>query len=205
MNKNLENLPPALNTFPPGQFGVLYADPPWQYKMYSDKGYEKSPDVHYDCMMAEQMEAMRDQIIFATSPNAVCFMWAVWPMLDTAMKLMAEWGFKYKTGGAWHKRSSTWEPDCDDPKSAFGTGYILRSACEPFLIGTIGEPNIKNKSTRNIIEAAVREHSRKPDEVIPMLENLFDGPYLELFSRQQRLGWSAWGNQTDKFTTEKLT
>lgn len=188
--------------FPIGQFGVIYADPPWSYKMFSEKGYEKSPDAHYDCMSHADLIALRDPILFSTAPDAVCFMWAVWPMLDQALALMEAWGFQFKTGGAWHKRSATWTAESSDPKSAFGTGYILRSACEPFLIGTIGEPRAKNRATRNIIEAAVREHSRKPECTYNIIEALFDGPYLELFARQTRPGWSSWGNQTDKFEKE---
>ncbi len=179
-------------SLPAGQFGVIYADPPWAYEMYSEKGYEKSPDVHYECMSADDLKAMRDEILFASGPDCVLFMWAVWPMLPQAIELMECWGFQYKTGGAWHKKTV-------NGKTAFGTGYIMRSACEPFLIGTLGNPNIKNRSTRNLIEAAVREHSRKPDEVRGIITELFDGPYLELFARTKMPGWESWGNQSDKF------
>ncbi|MBO0358611.1 hypothetical protein J0X19_11700 [Hymenobacter sp. BT186] len=185
--------------FPPGQYGLILADPPWSYEMYSEKGHAKSPHAHYDCMTYPELAQLRDEFIFSTAPDAVCFMWAVWPKLDEAFKLMADWGFQYKTGGAWHKRSKSWTPDCLRPKSAFGTGYLFRSASEPFLVGTIGNPNILNRSTRNIIEAAVREHSRKPDCQYAMIESLFEGPYLELFARNTRKGWSSWGNQTEKF------
>lgn len=179
-------------TFPSGQYGVIYADPPWSYEMYSDKGHAKSPHAHYNCMDFKQLAALRDDILFSTAPDAVCFMWAVWPKLDEAFRLLSSWGFQYKTGGAWHKKTK-------HGKSAFGTGYLFRSASEPFLIGTVGTPNIKNRSTRNIIEAVVREHSRKPDETITLIEDLFDGPYLELFARTKREGWSVWGNETEKF------
>lgn len=178
--------------FIPGQFGVIYADPPWQYQMYGETGYEKSPDKHYDCMNFDQLADMRDQVLFATAPDCVLFMWAVFPMLPDAIALMRNWGFRYKTGGAWHKKTT-------GGKTSFGTGYILRSACEPFIIGTLGSPTIKNRSTRNIIEAVAREHSRKPDETIGIIENLFEGPYLELFSRQKRPGWESWGRETEKF------
>lgn len=178
--------------FPRGQFGVILADPPWAYEMYSENGHAKSPYAHYDCMPAGQLKAMRDDILFAAGPNCVLFMWAVFPMLPFALDLMSTWGFQYKTGGAWHKKTV-------HGKTAFGTGYILRSACEPFLIGTLGNPTIKNRSTRNLIEAVAREHSRKPDETIGIIEELFEGPYLELFSRQKRPGWESWGNETEKF------
>lgn len=176
-----------------GSFGVLYADPAWQYEMWGDDtGYDKSPDAHYDCMRFDELAALRDDILFAMAPNCVCFMWAIWPKLDEAMRLMDVWGFKYKTGGAWHKKTV-------HDKTGFGTGYIMRSACEPFLIGTLGEPDILNRSTRNLIEAKLRGHSRKPDCTYTLIENLFRGPYLELFARQTAPGWTACGNQVNKF------
>ena len=76
----------------------------------------------------------------------------------------------------------------------------MRSACEPFLIGTHGDPEILNRSTRNLIEEKVRGHSRKPDCVYGMLESLFSGPYLEIFARQTAPGWFSAGNEVDKFT-----
>lgn len=174
------------------QHGVIYADPPWNYEMYSEKGHAKSPHAHYDCMDLNALKGMRDEILFQIAPHAVCVMWAVYPMLREAMDLMEAWGFQYKTGGTWNKLTATGKP-------AFGTGYILRSSCEPFLIGTIGQPRIKNHSTRNCLSTLRREHSRKPDEMIPLIEDLFEGPYLEMFARTQREGWTSYGNQTDRF------
>ncbi|WP_435640304.1 MT-A70 family methyltransferase [Micavibrio aeruginosavorus] len=194
---------------PQGQYGVIYADPAWAYTMYSDKGYGKSPDAHYQCSHFDVMAALRDQIIFAAAPNCALVMWGVWPMLPQAYALMDAWGFEYKTGGSWGKITR-------HGKSAFGTGYVLRSAEEPFLIGTIGHPKIKNRSTRNrfytgplpedlhdlqiSLTAERREHSRKPDEMATIIEELFDGPYLELFARTTRPGWTSWGNETAKFS-----
>ena len=195
---------------PLGQYGVFYADPPWSYQMYSDKGYEKSPDTHYECLSLDELKAMRDGIVFAAAPDAVCVMWTTFAMLPPAMELMKAWGFQYKTGGPWVKRAG-------NGNAAFGTGYVLRSAAELFLIGTTGAPRVRNRSTRNllltgewpesvsdidsiIVDSARREHSRKPDEMIPLIEQLFHGPYLELFARTARAGWTSWGNQVGKFS-----
>jgi len=195
--------------FPSGQYGLVYFDPPWKYEMFSDKGLEKSPDKHYDTMSLDELKAMRDDVIFATAPDAVGIMWTTFALLDQALELMAAWGFKYKTGGPWIKRAGTGNP-------AMATGYILRSSAEIFLIGTVGRPRTKNKGQRNllltgewpedvseinaiIVDTLRREHSRKPDEMIPLIEALFEGPYLELFSRTTRPGWTCWGNQTEKF------
>lgn len=193
---------------PHGSFGLIYADPAWQYEMFSDKGYGKSPDAHYDCMTIDQLKAMRDEVLFSAGPNCVLFMWAVWPMIRQAMDVMSAWGFEYKTGGSWAKVTNT-------GKQCMGTGYVLRSASEPYIIGTLGKPKIKNHGTRNqlftgdvpadlrdlgiSITSERREHSRKPDEMAVLLQDLFEGPYLEMFARQQREGWVSWGNEITKF------
>jgi N6-adenosine-specific RNA methylase IME4 len=194
--------------FPAGQYGVIYCDPPWSYEMYSEKGYEKSPQAHYDCMPLAQLKALRDQILFAAAPDCVLWMWGLWSMLPQLTDLMREWGFQHKSGGNWDKVTR-------HGKQAFGSGYIFRASSEPFALGTIGNPRIKNRRTRNslftgdvpenlndlgiCITSLRREHSRKPDEIPALIEDLFDGPYLELFGRTQRPGWAVWGNETDKF------
>lgn len=202
--------------FPRSQHSVILADPPWRYRTYSEKGQAKSPNAQYETMSFEDLAAMRDDILFATAPNAVLFMWTTWPVMEDphvdplmqALDLMRIWGFNRKTGGAWAKTTR-------HGKQAFGTGYIFRSADEPFILGTIGNPKIKNKSTQNRlftgdvpeninelgiqISSLRREHSRKPDEIYELLENLFEGPYLELFSRTSRPGWASWGKEAGKF------
>lgn len=206
-----------MQPFPPGQYGVIYADPPWLYEMHSEKGEEKGAQGQYAGMSFDQLAALRDQVLWATAPHAVLFMWTTWAALEggpdfmkQSMDLMRLWGFNRKTGGHWSKLTST-------GKQAFGTGYIFRTADEPFILGTIGSPVIKNKSTRNMlytgdvpedlsqlginIHALRREHSRKPDEMADLLTDLFDGPYLELFARTKRPGWEVWGNETDKFSS----
>jgi N6-adenosine-specific RNA methylase IME4 len=113
-------------------------------------------------------------------------------MLPDAFRVMEAWGFSYETGGAWHKRTT-------HGKTAFGTGYILRSAAEIFLIGTRGRPPWRSRSVRNVIEAPVRGHSRKPDAMYEACERLLPGPYLELFARQTREGWTQYGDEVGKF------
>ena len=106
---------------------------------------------------------------------------------------MAAWGFAYKTGGAWVKRTAT-------GKAAFGTGYLLRSATEPFLIGTIGNPKIRSRSVRNLIEGLRREHSRKPPEARAMIDKLLPDVWAcELFAREPWPGRDVWGDQTARF------
>lgn len=184
----------------PLKYGAILADPPWAYAMRSAKGYEKSPEAHYDTMSLNDIKAL--PVNQLASGDCLLFMWSTWPHLRQAMEVMDAWGFTYKTGGSWHKQTAT-------GKTAFGTGYILRSASEPFLIGTIGQPTIRNRGQRNVItadewpssiDALRREHSRKPPEARQMLDVLFPDVFkAELFAREPWAGSDVWGNQVDKF------
>lgn len=176
-------------------YGVLLADPCWRYEIWSEKGNHKSPERHYDTMPLDELAELRHslRLDFCMAPDCVCVMWATFPMLRDSLRLMAAWGFEYKTGGCWGKRSPR------DRSWAFGTGYIFRGAAELFLLGTRGNPAVLSKSERNLIIAPTRGHSRKPAEMHHKLAAMFRGPYLELFARQPVKGWDRWGDETDKF------
>lgn len=175
----------------PLSYDLIMADPPWQFRLWSDKGEGKSAQAQYATMDIASIKAL--PVSHLAGGDCLLFMWATFPMLPEALEVMAAWGFRYVTGGAWHKRTA-------HSKTAFGTGYRLRSSCEPFLIGTIGNPPT-TRACRNLIEAEAREHSRKPEAAFLMCERLLPaGRYLELFSRQSRAGWHTWGNESGKFT-----
>jgi len=95
-------------------------------------------------MSLNQMKALPVSQLVA--PNCALVLWATWPMLPHALEVLGAWGFTYQTGGAWAKQSKTGQ------KWAFGTGYILRSSCEPFLVGTTGRPTLGAKDARPPIQ-----------------------------------------------------
>lgn len=175
----------------PGGYGVVMADPPWAFRLFSDKGDKKSPQAHYSCMSLADIKALPVEALAA--PDCALFLWATWAMLPEAMATMKAWGFTYKTGLPWAKQSRTGKA------WAFGTGYVLRNASEPLLIGTRGRPSPLNRATRGLIVAPTREHSRKPDSAYALAEGLYAGPRCELFSRQARPGWDHFGDQKSKF------
>lgn len=172
--------------------GVILADPNWTFKTYSAKGEGKSPQRHYQCASVEEICALPVDSIAAR--HSVLFLWATWPTLPQAFKVMDAWGFRY-SGLAWEwiKRNPV------TGKYSFGGGYGTRKNLEPCLLGRRGNPARKSASVRDFLYAPRREHSRKPDEQYERIESLFDGPYVELFARQERPGWTAWGDQVDKF------
>lgn len=197
-----------------GGFRVIYADPPWPFENRSPRGMQKNAAQHYPCMAIEDIASLPVEIL--ASDNCALFMWGVWPLMPHWQTIIAGWGFKY-AGLAWE-----WiKFNPETGKYAFGPGYGTRKNVEPCLLATRGAPRLKDdcpllgeigagtlaRSVRDFIEewpgdalrARRREHSRKPDEAVARIETMFDGPYLELFSRSRRLGWSAWGNETEKF------
>jgi N6-adenosine-specific RNA methylase IME4 len=138
--------------------------------------------------------------------DCLLLMWAVDPLLPQAVDLGRSWGFTYKTVGfCWAKTrrvDSTRGADlATEAERAFpmGTGYWTRANPELCLLFAKGHPKRVSASVRKLLVAPRREHSRKPDETYERIEALVGGPYLELFARHQRPGWSAWGNQVTKF------
>ena len=181
----------------PLSYDLIMADPPWRYKNWSAKGEHKNASAHYACMDIEAIKALPVHQLAA--PHCLLWLWATNPMLDQAMDVLKAWGFTFVTAGTWVKQSSTGR------KLAFGTGYVLRSANEPFLIGKIGKPRT-SRAVRSVVMAPVREHSRKPDSAFESARTLIepqcgDMPprLLELFSRQPRPGWDVWGDEVHKF------
>ena len=168
--------------------GVVLADPAWSFVTYSPKGWRKSAHAHYSCMDLEEILALPVATLAAS--DSVLVLWSTQVHLLHAIAVLDAWGFTFKTMGAWAKQSSTgrcWQ---------FGTGYLLRSAAEFFLIGTRGHPQQMSRSSRNLIVAPVREHSRKPDAMYALIEATWPGPYVELFARHARAGWRQWPEPT---------
>jgi N6-adenosine-specific RNA methylase IME4 len=191
----------------PFSYDLIMADPPWPTKMRSPRGERKSSVAKYGAMSWEAIEALPVGTLAAR--DAVLWLWCTWPLLldggdptdhfagaDAARSrvgaAMKAWGFRYVTGGAWLKRRSR-------GGIAFGTGYRLRSACEPFLIGICGAP-ITSRRERNLVDDFAREHSRKPEQAYALAERWMHGARrVELFSRQSRQGWDTWGLEAGKF------
>jgi N6-adenosine-specific RNA methylase IME4 len=183
-------------------FDVVMCDPPWPWRAYSDKGHRKSPEAQYSTMSYQDIERLRVGDLLA--PGGVLFLWCTWPQIECQAALMRRWGVAPKTGGAWAKRTST-------GKLRWGTGYLLRSVCEPFLIGTLDGASVRGASLANLIETIddalvdglARQHSRKPDEAYSLLEALSpNARRADVFSRQSRPGWESWGLETTKYDEE---
>lgn len=194
----------------PFKYGLILADPPWKTEMRSEAGLLKSPEMHYTTLSLDQLKAL--PVSHLASRDCVLVLWARWMQLPQALDLGAHWGFQYKSGGSWQKRTP-------GGKKTFGGGYIFRNCTEPYLVFTIGAPERKSKSVRDSIttdfdrerhwdfpsdiDAVRREHSRKPQEMRDNLDLMFPQLYgCELFAREPWAGRDVWGNEADKFKVQ---
>jgi N6-adenosine-specific RNA methylase IME4 len=183
------------NTLPRKHFGAILGDPPWRFATWSAKGVGRAPD--YSTMSLDDIVMLPIGDLAAN--DSVLFLWACWPMLADALKVIEAWGFKYKTCAFSWMKADPYRLFADDATPFAGLGYWTRANTEPCLLATRGKPKRLNADVRQGIIAPRREHSRKPDQVYERIERLVAGPYLELFARQHRPGWTPWGDQVDKF------
>ena len=184
---------------PRKSYGVIYADPPWNFRNYSEKGTGRNAVAHYPCMDLKQIADM-DVARFAAKDCAL-FLWATDPLLPKAFDLIKAWGFEFKTVAFyWVKTNKKADLSALSERDFFvGLGYWTRANVEQCLLATRGKPPRIAKDVRRLMIAPRREHSRKPDETYARIERLARGPYLELFSRQSRSGWDALGKDVALF------
>lgn len=191
--------------FPTGKYKVIYADPPWQFEAWSHRGEGKGASQHYDCMSLADICAL--PVAEIAEDDAALFIWVVQPQLPEAMKLIEAWGFKFKTVAfAWIKMPKSWEGDgqlsmMPRIKPRMGLGYHTRSGMEQCWLAIRGKGYKRQKQgVEQVLFSPLREHSRKPDEIAARIEALVGNvPRIELFARQNRPGWDAWGNEVGRF------
>jgi len=185
---------------PQGQYGAILPDPPWKFEHWG-KDYicGRDPENHYDLMTADAIEDLPVEEIAAD--DCVLFLWITWPMLEHGMRVIEAWQFTYKTCAfAWMKADVSTVNMFPGPVDAdMKLGYWTRANSEVCLLATRGNPKRLDAGVRQGIIEPARQHSRKPDCIHERIERLVGGPYLELFARQRRPGWTSWGNEIDKF------
>ncbi len=171
-------------------FGTIVADPPWRFLNRTGKvAPEHKRLSRYDTMTLAEISALPVRDVAADRSHL--YLWAPNALLPDAFEVMKAWGFTYKAIIVWHKVRK------DGGSDGRGVGFYFRNVTETVLFGVRG--NLRTyqpgRSQVNLIATRKREHSRKPDELYPVIEACSPGPYLELFARYPRPGWSAWGNE----------
>ena len=173
------------------KYQVIYADPPWDYQQCRLSGSAKK---HYPTMRIEELCAL--PVAEIADRDCALFLWATFPQLPEALRLIQAWGFMYKTVAfVWlkqNRKALTW---------FYGLGFWTRSNAEICLLATKGHPKRKSAGIHQLVICPVERHSKKPDEVREKIVALMgDVPRIELFARQQTPGWDVWGNEVENST-----
>lgn len=167
---------------PEGKFGVIVIDPPWPYGTEYNKETRRVASPYQELSIKEL-----ETIILPSADNCVLWLWTTHKFIWDAKKLMDLWEFEYKLILAWNK-------------VRLGMGAWLRCQMEFCLLGIKGKPLWELTNQRDYIEEQRKEHSKKPDKIYSMAEELSPGPkddtfYLDCFSREKRKGWAQFGNE----------
>jgi N6-adenosine-specific RNA methylase IME4 len=172
------------------KFSTILADPPWQF---SNRTGKMAPEhrrlSRYTTMTIPEICQL--PVPQLARPKSHLYLWVPNALIREGLEVMKSWGFTYKTNVVWYKIRKDGGPD------GRGVGFYFRNVTELILFGVRGPMRtLKPGRTQvNILSTRKREHSRKPDELYDIVEGCSPGPYLELFARHGRPGWSQWGDQ----------
>ncbi len=177
-----------------GKYTTVLADPPWRFTNRTGKiAPEHKRLSRYATLKTKDIKNLPVKDVL--TENAHLYLWVPNALLKEGLEVLESWGFTYKTNLIWHKIRKDGEPD------GRGVGFYFRNTTEMILFGIKGKMRTlqPGRSQVNIIKTRKREHSRKPDELYDIIEACSPGPYLELFARGKRLGWTMWGNETEDY------
>jgi N6-adenosine-specific RNA methylase IME4 len=175
------------------KFGTLMADPPWQFANRTGKiAPEHKRLCRYATLTLEDICNLPVAQVAASTSHL--YLWCPNALLPEGLAVLEAWGFTYKSNLVWHKVRK------DGGSDGRGVGFYFRNVTELILFGVRG----KNARTLapgrrqvNLLGTRKREHSRKPDEQYGIIEACSPGPFLEMFARGTRKGWTTWGNQAN--------
>lgn len=163
---------------------VIVADPPWQF---GDALGDRGAAANYDTMSALDIARLEPRV----ADDAVLFLWRVASMQQEAFEVMRAWGFDLKTELVWVKATAR-------GRRHFGMGRIFRAEHEVCLVGVRGKPKVLRHDVRSTFTAQVGRHSEKPEAFFGIVERMYRGPYLEMFARRRREGWTPWGREAPR-------
>ena len=144
-------------------YKVIYVDPPWQFKVYSDKGQGRSAERHYQTMTMEEIKNL--PVCDLADKDCAMFMWTTLPVLKESFSVLERWGFEYKTVAfVWIKKNRKAD------SLFWGMGYWTRSNAEVCLLATRGNPKRLAANVHQVIISRIEEHSRKPEEARSRIE-----------------------------------
>lgn len=172
---------------PKGPYRVIVMDPPWRYDARAEDASHRGRNQYPDM---SQAELLRLPVATLAEPDAILWLWTTNAFMRDALDLVSAWGFTEKTILTWDKVN-------------LGLGDWLRNITEHCILAVRGRPLVTLTNQTTLITEKRREHSRKPEAFYALVEALCPGSKLEMFSREPREGWAAWGAETEKFGGEE--
>ncbi|HZY68541.1 MAG TPA: MT-A70 family methyltransferase [Devosia sp.] len=176
------------------RYRTLLADPPWRFTNRTGKVAPEHRRLNrYGTMSTDEICELPVSEMAETTAHL--YLWVPNALLPEGLKVMDAWGFQYKSNIVWHKVRK------DGGSDGRGVGFYFRNVTELLLFGVRGKnarTEAAGRSQVNYMSSRKREHSRKPDEQYDLIESCSKGPYLELFARGTRPGWTYWGNQANE-------
>ena len=171
------------------KYQVIYADPPWAYRVWSKKGSGRSAESHYPTMSMEEIENL--PVWELADENCALFLWITFPLLQEIWRVVKAWGFTYKTVAfVWIKQNKKAD------SLFWGMGYWTRANAEICILATKGSPKRYSRRVHQVLITHIEEYSKKPEEARNRIEQLMgDVPRVELFARRETPGWDVWGNE----------
>lgn len=176
------------------KYKTIYADPPWQFQNRTGKMAPEHKRLNrYSTMNLDEIMAL--PVSDVSDEKSHLYLWVPNALLPEGLAVMKAWGFEYKTNLIWEKVRKDGQPD------GRGVGFYFRNVTEILLFGIKGDKNRTlqpGRSQVNLLRTMKREHSRKPDEFVSLIEACSQGPRLEMFARGNREDWDMWGNQANE-------
>ena len=165
-----------------GLFQTIVIDPPWDWGDEGDGNQFGRAKPDYHTMPIDEIEQLPIQKI--ADENCHLYLWVTNRSLPKAFRLIEAWGFRYITCLTWVKPS-------------IGMGNYFRGSTEQVLFAVKGSQMLKRRDVGTHFEAPRGEkHSAKPDKFYSLVESCSYGPYIDIFGRDSREGWSVWGENS---------
>ncbi len=182
------------------QYATIVADPPWHYEPFpvgagqakaraartgADYVSSRTKEMPYATMSVEEIAAI--PVASLAAPDAHLYLWTTNRYLADGFTVLRAWGFRYSQTLAW----------CKAPMG-LGPGATYANTLEFILVGKRGSlaPLRRWDTAWFNWKRMGNAHSRKPDAMLDIVEQVSPGPYVELFARRARFGWDYWGDQS---------